>query len=61
MLKLSRLSHEPGLGVCTAEAPRARSKEFLIKKFSERREFGASFENTRAWMIYKQEEPKYEK
>jgi hypothetical protein len=24
MLKLSRLSHEPGLGVCTAEAPDVR-------------------------------------
>ena len=26
---------EEGLGVCTAEAPRAQSKEFLIKKYSD--------------------------
>ena len=32
-----------GLGDCTAEARRARSKEFLIKKYSELCELCASF------------------
>jgi len=39
-------SCEARLEDCTAEARRARSKEFLIKEFSELRELCASFENT---------------
>ena len=35
-----------GLGDCTAEALRTRSKEFLVKKFSELCELGASVVNT---------------
>jgi len=34
-----------GLGYCTAEALRARSKEFLIKKYSELCELCASVVN----------------
>jgi len=34
-----------GLGDCTAEARRARSKEFLIKKYSELCELGVSVVN----------------
>jgi hypothetical protein len=37
-----RLSCEAGLGDCTAEARRTRSKEFLIKKFSDLCELRAS-------------------
>jgi hypothetical protein len=40
-----RLSCEAGLGDSTAEARRTRSKEFLIKKFSDLCELGASVVN----------------
>jgi hypothetical protein len=41
---LRAFSHscEGGLGDCTAKARRTRSKEFLIKNFSNLRELGAS-------------------
>jgi hypothetical protein len=39
-------SCEAGLGDCTAEARRTQSKEFLIKKFSDLCELGASVVNT---------------
>ena len=41
-LMFFRFLCEAGLGDCTAEAQRARSKEFLIKKFSELCELCAS-------------------
>jgi hypothetical protein len=41
-----RHSCEAGLGDCTAEARRTRSKEFLIEKFSDLCELGASVVNT---------------
>jgi hypothetical protein len=41
-----RHSREAGLGDCTAEARRTRSKESLIKKFSDLCELGASVVNT---------------
>jgi hypothetical protein len=41
-----RLSCEEGLGDCTAEARRTRSKEFLIQKFSDLCELRASVVNT---------------
>jgi hypothetical protein len=43
---LFRLSCESGLGDYTAEALRTRSKEFLIKKYSELCELCASVVNT---------------
>jgi hypothetical protein len=41
-----RHSCEVGLGDCTAKARRTRSKEFLIKKFSDLCELSASVVNT---------------
>ena len=46
MIWFVRLPCEAGLGVCTAAARRARSKEFLINKYSELCELCVSVVNT---------------
>ncbi|MBM2802796.1 MAG: hypothetical protein HW419_689 [Deltaproteobacteria bacterium] len=53
MIWFVRLPCEAGLGVCTAEARRARSKEFLINKYSELCELCVSVVNTPSqWKLW---------